>query len=179
MLHFCGENWQVDLAVEEAHAADRQGAAALHVIQDVPPDGAQPSGQTSGSDPAAGAAFATTGAQSPGSGIERPVSEASWRSSAPGSPEILTERILKRYDPSKESLEAYKARVRRQVRALEVLGESLPSEVVEAALATGTLIQKMQNLTQDPAEQLRLLGSSPSSCWKQRRLEAPPSWRLW
>ena len=26
MLHFYGENWQVDLAIEEAHALDRQGA---------------------------------------------------------------------------------------------------------------------------------------------------------
>ena len=29
MQHFYGDGWQVDLAVEEAHAVDRQGAAAL------------------------------------------------------------------------------------------------------------------------------------------------------
>ena len=99
MQHFYGDNWQVDLAVEEAHVVDRQGAAALPVIQDVAPDGARPSGQGSGADPAAGAASATTGARSPGSGIDRALSEASWRSSQPGTPQALKENILKRYDP--------------------------------------------------------------------------------
>ena len=110
-------------------------------------------------DPAAGAASGTgtVGARSPGSGVERPPSERSWRSSAPGTPQTLTERILRRFDPTKESLEAYQERVRRMVRALEVLGESLAPDVVETALAVGTLIQKMQNVTADPQEQLRLL----------------------
>ena len=45
MLHFYGENWQVDLAVEEAHVLERQGAAGLPVTQEVSQDGAQPSRQ--------------------------------------------------------------------------------------------------------------------------------------
>ena len=148
MRHFYGENWQVDLAVQEAHVVERQGAAALPVIQDLPPDGAPPNGQRSAADPAVGAASSTAGTRSPGSGLDRPVSEVSWRSSQPGTPQALTEKILRRYDPSRESLHANKSRVHRQVRALEALGESLLAEVVEAAIATGALIQRMQNLTE-------------------------------
>ena len=44
MRHFHGSSWQVDLAVEEAHAVDRAGAGALPAVEEVAHDGTPPRG---------------------------------------------------------------------------------------------------------------------------------------
>ena len=56
-----------------------------------------------------------TGAAAPGTGAASPA--PSWTSQNPGTPGSLNRRILADYDPEKEVLERYQARVQRQAAA--------------------------------------------------------------
>ena len=83
----------------------------------------------------------------------------SFHSSSPGTPRTLLRKVLQDYDPRKEPLAGYEARVQRQCTALRALGEPVPLLTLGTALAKARYLLRMSDpdMRNDPHQQVKYL----------------------
>ena len=87
-------------------------------------------------------------AASPGSG-----SSASWKSSDPGTPTSLSNRVLEHYVPGRETLDRYQDRVRKQAAILSSFGQPLAEGNLEVLLVKSEYELRLYEEAKDLLEQ--------------------------